>query len=335
MDIQGSNTANSSASTNLSVSPFSSLSSTSPPPKNFKNINNPVSTKSKDMLSSSDEPCVSYDSKKNVTSFQPSVQKSQYFRSFRSASRRFFGMNNNNTNNNNNNNHIRRQTNFAKSNNKEVVVENHNLENLDIKNNNQANYSIENDRISNFERFTTNDINISKANSSNKFFNRSFKNLSNATKKRIFNNNLNYNDGTKSVSNLKNTNFIKQKLNNNNNNNIINKNNLQMNKEEVVDEERKNKGNSNSIWTRRKFISKSQNDLTNKSSKVTSFQVSAANKILFKPKEDTSITIKIQGQPSSERNLKQSSANSKSIDDSNYCHILFLLDIFLLDNTDF
>ena len=266
-----------------------------------------------------DEPCVSYDSKKNVTSFQPSVQKSQYFRSFRSASRRFFGINNNNANNNNN--QSKRQTNYAKSNNKELE-EKHNLENLDIKNNNQVNSSIENDRISKFERFLTNDINISKTNNYNKIFNRSFKNLSNATKKRIFNNNLNYNDGTKSVSNLKNINFNKQKLNNNNN--IKNKNNLPMDKQEVIEEERKNKGNSNSIWTRRKFISKSQSDLTSKSSKVTSFQVNAANKSLIEPKEDTSTTAKIQGQTPGKSNLNQKYSNSKSIDDSNYYNLFSL-----------
>jgi len=117
LDIQGNNITNSSTSTNSSVSPFSSLSSTSPPPRNFKIINNPMCTKTKDMINN-DEPCVSYDSKKNVTSFQPSVQKSQYFRSFRSASRRFFGINNNNANNNNN--QSKRQTNYAKSNNKEL-----------------------------------------------------------------------------------------------------------------------------------------------------------------------------------------------------------------------
>ncbi len=267
------------------------------------------------------EPCVSYDSKKNVTSFQPSIQKSQYFRSFRSASRRFFGLNNNN---NANSNISKRQANLGKSNNNDKE-EDHNLENFPIENNGQFYSSIENDRNSKFERFATNDINISKTTNYNKILNRSFKNLSNAAKKRILNTNLNYNDGTKSVSNLKISNFNKQKLNNNNH--IKNKNKLPMDKEEeeeIVEEERKNKGNSNSIWTRRKFISKSQTDLTSKSSKVTSFQVSAANKNLIKPKEDTSTTSKIQGQTKRESNLYQNISNSKSIDDSKYFYYLFV-----------
>jgi len=267
------------------------------------------------------EPCVSYDSKKNVTSFQPSIQKSQYFRSFRSASRRFFGLNNNN---NANSNISKRQANLGKSNNNDKE-EDHNLENFPIENNGQFYSSIENDRNSKFERFATNDINISKTTNYNKILNRSFKNLSNAAKKRILNTNLNYNDGTKSVSNLKISNFNKQKLNNNNH--IKNKNKLPMDKEEeeeIVEEERKNKGNSNSIWTRRKFISKSQTDLTSKSSKVTSFQVSAANKNLIKPKEDTSTTSKIQGQTKRESNLHQNISNSKSIDDSKYFYYLFV-----------
>jgi hypothetical protein len=269
------------------------------------------------------ESCVSYDSKKNVTSFQPSIQKSQYFRSFRSASRRFFGLNNNNNANSNIN---KRQANFGKSNNNNNdKEEDHNLENFHIENNGQFYSSIENDRNSKFERFATNDINISKTTNYNKILNRSFKNLSNAAKKRILNTNLNYNDGTKSVSNLKINNFNKQKLSNNNNH-IKNKNKLPMDKEEeeIVEEERKNKGNSNSIWTRRKFISKSQTDLTSKSSKVTSFQVNAANKNLIKPIEDTSTTSKLQGQTKRESNLYQNISNSKSIDDSNYFYYLFV-----------
>ena len=79
-----------------------------------------------------------------------------------------------------------------------------------------------------------------------------------------------------------------------------------------------NKINQNSKWAKRKFLSKSQNDLSSKaaaSSKVASFQVNLLSK---KPKQEK-VEEKVL---SKENNIE--SKTSKSIDDSKHSFFVSL-----------